>query len=756
MKAIVMAGGEGTRLRPLTCGRPKPMVEMFGRSVLERALERLRRLGIVDIRLTLRYLPEKIMDELGDGERLGVRVSYLVEDKSLGTAGSVRACKDFIGEEDVLIVSGDAVWDFELEGILKFHKEQGADATLVLYNHPDPTSFGLVLTDPDGRIRAFSEKPSWERVVTDRVNTGLYVLSPRAVDAIPEDEEYDFGKDLFPRLLREGYALYGADGRGYWCDIGSAASYRQCCMDILAGRVDMDIGGSDTQEARRAGVEILEPVYISPESRLMPGCRLGPNAVIGPGTIVESGARVTESVVNGARLGENCDIQGAILGRGAWIGASARVSSGAVIGDGARIGPSAAVLENVSVWPDRTVKSGAVLTENLTDGTQECPPAFVSEKQMTGTAEALLEAAVGIGAHLGRTGMVGIAHTGGDRARLIADAILCGVTAAGGEGTRADCAFEAELASLAAVFSFRRCVFVRAEEEITVTVLGPAGVPLEPGERKALNSAVRNCVPARVNDVGPVVNITGMPRAYISALCADVRELYGVPRPVCVTVSGDDEENETLRRVLEALGHRVLPAQKGRASVSVSRGGFGFTATDERGRPADEARCALLAAEAAMRLGAGKLAVPADFPEAARRLGAKYGCAVLDGGTADGRELFRRQRFLRDGVLAAAVTVAAMGRDNMEMAGLLDSLPDFAVARGKIDISRSRAEAMRILAETNAELSADLVSGLVAATPHGGVRIRPDGDSPALIVRAEADSMEAAQELLGKYTSQQI
>lgn len=751
MRAIVMAGGEGTRLRPLTCGRPKPMVELFGKSVLEHTVERLKRFGIEDICFTLRYLPEMIIDSFGDGGRLGVNITHRVEEEPLGTAGGVRACRDFIGDEDVLILSGDAVCDFDLRHILGFHREKGAEATLVLYDHPDPTSFGLVLTDPEGRVTAFSEKPSWERVVTDRINTGIYVLSPSAVDAIPENTQFDFGKDLFPKLLREGRRLYGVEGRGYWCDIGSGQAYLKCCIDILSGGVDIDIGQSNAEEARRLGAQVIEPVFISKDCRVRPGCVVGPNAVIGPGSEVGSGTRVTNSVINGAKTGEDCRIDGAVICRDAVVGDSVDITPGVVIGDGAVIGGSSVISQNVIIYPGKGIKPRTVLTKSVTDRVSETPIVFSDDRHIKADATSLLENAVSLGMSVGRSSRVGIAHTGGEGARLVADAITCGITAAGGECTVTDCDFEAQIASLSPVFDLERCVFVRDGDELTVTVLGPSGVPLEPGERRKLESAVKSGIQTAVGDVGPIVNITGAARAYISAVCADVRGLFTPTRPVPVAVAGKDPENRALKCVLAAMGHEVMPRRSGTASISVMTGGFGFTAVDERGRRIDEVRASLLAAEAAMRLGLGRLAVTPEQPDALSRLARKYGCAVLGCDTGEGKTLYARQRYLRDAVLAAVLVVAAMSRDNAQLAHLADSLPDFAVVERSVKVEGTRAAAMREMASAHSELAADITCGLVMSTPHGGVCIRPDARSNALVFRAEAENAEAAEELLGRF-----
>ena len=223
MKVVIMAGGEGTRLRPISQSRPKPMVRLYDRPVLEHILALLKENGFDEACLTLRYLPRMVTDYFGDGAKFGMKLHYKIEERPLGTAGGVLNCRGYIGDDDVLVISGDCVCDFDLRKIVNFHRGKNAAATLALYSHPNPLEYGLVVTDENGRVRHFLEKPAWDRVLTDQINTGIYILSPEALEKIPPDRQYDFGKDLFPRLLKENAALYGVKMEGYWCDIGSTA-----------------------------------------------------------------------------------------------------------------------------------------------------------------------------------------------------------------------------------------------------------------------------------------------------------------------------------------------------------------------------------------------------------------------------------------------------------------------------------------------------------------------------------------------------
>lgn len=241
VKAVIMAGGEGTRLRPLSLGRPKPMTPLFGRPVMEHIIRLLREQGIREICVTLCYQPQVVMDYFGSGEQLGVQLTYFVEEKPLGTAGSVKNCAEYLGKEDFLVIGGDCVCNLELSRAVEVHRKKGAKATLVLYRHETPLEYGLVVTGQDGMVERFVEKPGWGQVVTDQINTGIYLLSPEVLNRIPEGKPWDFGKDLFPAMLREGAAIAGCPLEGYWCDMGDCGAYLDCVRAALDGKAGLDL-----------------------------------------------------------------------------------------------------------------------------------------------------------------------------------------------------------------------------------------------------------------------------------------------------------------------------------------------------------------------------------------------------------------------------------------------------------------------------------------------------------------------------------
>src|SRR6476660_7649743 len=293
MKAVVMAGGEGTRLRPLTSNQPKPMVPVVGKPCMEHILELLREHGMNEVIVTVAFLPQAIRSYFGQGETLAMEIGYSVEESPLGTAGSVRLAGKQL-DETFLVISGDALCDVDLSALVAFHKEKGAAVTIGLKSVENPLEFGIVVTDEDGRVERFLEKPSWGQVFSDTINTGIYVLEPEVLRHVPGDRPYDFSKELFPLLLEMGRPIYGHVLDGYWQDIGNLEQFRQANFDALDGRVRLDVPGLQlrgnvwvSQEVDIEEVDgVVGPAFIGANCRIAAGATIGAYSVLSRGVIV--------------------------------------------------------------------------------------------------------------------------------------------------------------------------------------------------------------------------------------------------------------------------------------------------------------------------------------------------------------------------------------------------------------------------------------------------------------------------------------
>ncbi|KNZ68521.1 nucleotidyltransferase [Thermincola ferriacetica] len=374
MQAIIMAGGEGSRLRPLTCDRPKPMVPLVNKPVMEHTVDLLCKLGWNDIGVTLQYLPQEITEYFGDGSAFNVKMQYFIEDVPLGTAGSVKNASAFI-KDTFLVLSGDALTNFDLESALEFHKKNGAWVTLVLKKVNIPLEYGVVITAENGGIRRFLEKPGWGEVFSDTVNTGIYIIEPQVLDYIPDKTKFDFSQDLFPLLMREGKPLFGYLADGYWCDIGGLAQYLQANMDVLSGTATVTEiretlqGGKiwlGKNVAISKGANIYGPIIIGDNTVIEQGAEIGPYSVIGPNCRIGANSSIKKSVLwDGVVLEPMAEVRGAVLCSQVKMQSRSAVFEGAVLGDRVTVETMAKVRPGVKVWPDKVIEKETIQKDNL-------------------------------------------------------------------------------------------------------------------------------------------------------------------------------------------------------------------------------------------------------------------------------------------------------------------------------------------------------------------------------------------------------
>lgn len=393
MLTIVMAGGEGTRLRPLTCNRPKPLVPVANKPIMEHTVELLKKHNLTQIIATLHYLADEIVSYFGIGEKWGVNISYSVEDIPLGTAGSVKKVESEISDT-FLIISGDALCDFNLRKAISFHKEKKAKATLLLYRVSNPLEYGVVITDEEGRIVKFLEKPSWGEVFSDTINTGIYILEPEVLKYLEKDKVCDFSRDLFPLLLEKNEPIYGYIAEDYWCDVGSHMQYQQAHYDVLQGKVNLNLQSSEI----KSGVWIGEGTQIDEEANIHSSVLVGKNCkikgkaeisenvVIGDNCIIEKEAKVHRSIVwSNTYIGERSVLSGCIVGAQCVLKSNVSIDDGTVIGDNCRIHSGANIRSNLKVWPEKLIEAGATVSMSLIWGIK-WPGSLFSDTGVKGLA----------------------------------------------------------------------------------------------------------------------------------------------------------------------------------------------------------------------------------------------------------------------------------------------------------------------------------------------------------------------------------
>ncbi len=785
LKAVIMAGGEGSRLRPVTCDLPKPMVPVLGRPVMEYALELLARHGIREVAVTLHYLPDSIRGYFGDGSKWGVHLHYFVEEVPLGTAGSVRAARDFLNEP-FLVISGDALTDIDLTLAMEAHRQKRAAVTLVLKSVDTPVDYGVVITDGEGRVERFLEKPAWGDVFSDTVNTGIYLIEPEVMDRLAEGEKADFAKDLFPTLMEENAPLYGHLTEGYWCDIGSPGQYAAAQFDLLAGRVNVTLPLPQPEEGLwvdpsvtvPTDAEITPPCYIQAGATLEGGCALGPHGVVGRGCVIGRGASVQHSVLlDRVFVGRAAHLDHTILCEDVTVGERARLEDGSVVGASVHVGGDSVVGRGVLLWPGIRVERHARVRRSQQRGSRY-PQALFDENGISGTfnedlsAETMARLALAVGSALARGNRVGVATWGDNAAALLREAFDAGLLSTG-----VCCVDMGRLTLPATRFGTKRlrldgAVHIQAQEgQVLLTVLDGRGANIDQAQEKRIQelSARGSFRRVRTEDIPEIIDISGIAVFY-------EQELYGGGAPFMgdrtIGVYGpDDELNHEAERVLEELGvacRRCLAsvtleeagshmAQDGaKIGLYLHRAGDDFALLDEQGGVYHGDRLAVLLALVAMDqdILSGTVPLPVTASRAFDEVAGNRGVTVER--TPIGRSEWLRKAchspderlctLFYDGVYAAIALARTLAAEGIPLSAYAARVPESFVSDQLVECPLDRrGAAMKALHARGG--STARYGGALIEEGDGRVFVWPDRQSSHLRLRTEAYRQEIADEL---------
>lgn len=449
MKAVIMAGGEGTRLRPLTSQRPKPLSPALNLPIMEHIVLLLREHGITDIVVTLHYLADEIEGYFGDGSEWGVNLIYSVEDTPLGTAGSVKQAEAHLRDDTFLIISGDALTDINLDKAIAYHQNKKSLATIVLSHVPNPLEFGVVITDDEGHIRRFLEKPSWGEVFSDTVNTGMYILEPAIFDYMEMGKNYDWSHDIFPQILAENKPMFGyVMSDDYWCDIGNLQQYREAQYTVLDGKTRVRIG-SGTAAGRGNGVwvgegceidataQILAPLVIGRNCKIKANAVVGPYSVIGDNCIIEQKAKIHRSVLwDNVYVGVESQVSACTVCSHSTIKSNCDIQEGAVIGARCRIEDDSTIRTQIKLWPDKIIEAGSTVTMSLIWG-QKWAGSLFRKNGVMGIANIELtpdfacKLGASFGGYLKKGATVVTSRDSGPVARMMKRAMISGLLSVG-------------------------------------------------------------------------------------------------------------------------------------------------------------------------------------------------------------------------------------------------------------------------------------------------------------------------------------
>ncbi len=759
LQAIIMAGGEGVRLRPLTLDKPKPLVPVLGEPVMGYSLKLLKRHGLVNVAATVLYMPYAIREAFGKGEKYGVQMHYLEEAHPMGTAGSMRLARGMVADSFV-ILSGDGLTDCDLTEAIAFHKSRKAQATLVLKSVPIPLSYGVVITDDTGRVQRFVEKPDWSGVFSDQVNTGIYILEKEVLDLIPEDGAYDFGKDLFPRMVQEGMAVYGYPMTGYWCDIGDQGAYLQAQLDLLRGEADFDIPGRPSGHAILEGACTLEPgvtldglCYIGEGAHIKQGAVLSEGAVIGPGVMIEEGAHITMSCLwDHSRVGRCAHVEGAVLCRAAQVRPGGWMMEGSAMGANAILGSHARLNSGTKVWPQKEIGSEVIVSENVVWGDMrrlhlnECGSITLDSPAR---ADQLAAAALQ-GLH---ASSVALCYRGDGEALYT---ILAGSFAARGAQTlMLGDGYEPILVAAMRMMQLPLGVMVDGQQAI---VLGEYGMLLKKSQIQAIeSSALKQEYPPAFTLTASLTPVSGMKELYLSNLTKGFVSNAFEKSGLHVAVFCDDES--LLSLALRALGKAGLKKVRGQSAKNRTLQAWetGFLlepdgkvayVMDKTSLP-DETTQQLLAWHMIATEGSLPLFASPDTPRVVEEMGPvrwKYDISTL--AASEQASLLRQYDLMHDGILRMLSLLVTLA--DRSLASLMDQLPKTHRVRKDVPCpTGEKGRVLRLLCENAKEK--ELGEGLRIRHGNGSVWLSPFQDRDAFRVQTESFDAEFASELCTHY-----
>ncbi len=762
MKAVILAGGFGTRLRPLTCTAPKPMAKLLGRPVLAYILDLLKAHGLQDITLTTAYMPDCISDYIKEYAPQNMHLRTVVETQPLGTAGSVKAALKGL-DETVLVISGDCLCDFDLTEILNFHREKDAAVTIVTTEVRDPREYGLVHTDHNGAVTGFCEKPDWNGVSTSRANTGIYVLEPEILDCIPDGQSFDFSKDLFPLLLEKKMPVYACSAKGYWCDIGDLSAYRTCQADLLAGKTHLPMSAvADGVYAKGAlpdgKYQIIPPVYIGQDVVIDTDAVIGPNSVIGDGCYIGKQAKLCESIVLGnvavydhAVVNRAVICENTVLKYGAQVFEESAVGADCVIGSHTRVGPQ------VCIWPKKQIENGMRVSGNIKYGVSKYK--LFTDNGICGLPGveldpvhlALLGRSIASSA-LGKKVGVAVSSSGNCRA---AYHILAGSMAAQGSSVwNFGTCFLPQLYFYTAFCSLQSGIYISERYgKLRLQLFCAGGLPLPRAAEREMEARFQNGDFYRIapDSHKEISDMASMESMYLREL---IREAGTALKSQSVSVRCP---NEKIAMLMEDCLYRLEARSGDEITFKINYDGTQVSAfhRDCGWIPQDK----LLAICCQSDFESGRdVALSFDAPYVISTMAAAHGRHAMrylrtpaDDSDRAARDLALRQLYVRDALFLSIRLLGVLQRSGKTLPVCLKELPKFFVRRRTVPIHFAPTQLLSVLHTENAVPQKE---GVLLTMPNGRVLLVPQKSGKRLQIFAEAADYETSCELCGDIEDQ--
>lgn len=804
MKAIIMAGGEGSRLRPLTCDMPKPMVPVMNIPIMEHIVNLLKSHGITEIGVTLMYLPQKIKDYFGNGSHFGVNIHYFTEDTPLGTAGSVKNAAEFL-DETFIVISGDSLTDMDITQAVEFHNTKKSKATLVLTRVDVPLEYGVVITNKKGAITGFLEKPSWSEVFSDTVNTGTYILEPEILDYMVKGQKTDFSQDLFPMLLDKKEPMFGYVMSDYWCDIGDLHAYLQAHYDALEGKVKLNMNLTELKDGVWVGTgAIIDPhAVINSPCVIGDNCRVGSGAVIdsfsilGSNNVIEDEASIKRSVLwNGNYIEYGSEIRGAILCNKVNLKHYVRIFENAVVGDNCIINERAILKPNIKIWPQKTVDPLAIVDRNIIWGSRHSKSIF-GENGLSGIINVDIspEFATRLGAAYGsifkKGSKVIVSSTTSNSARMFKHAFISGMLSVGVEVFNMSSLLTPISRHAISFLSVEGGIHIKLSDDnpnkLRVDFMDAKGASISRVmERKIENSFFREDFKrCSGEEISRLNNITDFKNYYVRSILneIDTDAIRNKAPKICI-VSPSDFVISIVVPMLTDLGCKVasfssanlneidaivdeIKSNNANFAAFIDSNGETLVLIDKNGNTVKDDLFISLTSLISFKTNPGaKVVVPITAPSIIEAIAEKHDGKVLRTKTSPqavmeqmlNYNLFKNrenmnQFFLNFDALAGLIKILEFFCvKNTTLTETLEEIPDFYVSKKKIFCPwELKGRVMRtLITEKNGE-KVELLDGVKFILENGWALVLPDADLPLCRVYSEGDTPNVAEIISEKY-----
>ena len=760
MKAVIMAGGEGSRLRPLTCNLPKPMAQLCGRPTLEYILDLLHLHGCTDAAVTVRYLHTQISRHFSKNNYKDISLKFIEETAVLGTAGSVKNAVGKGVAEPILIISGDALCDIDLTAAMQHHKLKNADVTIVATKVSDPREYGLINFDEESRVVGFTEKPGWELAFSRFANTGIYIVNPNILAEIPDNVEYDFAKDLFLKLLESNKHLSVYQSNAYWCDIGDLDSFRTCQVDILNGKVKTSLSKDESLKARGkifladsmpvGDFKIVPPVFMGANVTIGHASVIGPNAIINNGVTVGAFSKIQNScILDDAYIGDNCALNGAIIASGASIKQSSQIFEGAVVGSGAIIGANSQLLANVRVWPNKNIADNMRVVDNIKDGFNR--PDIFDDNGISGEigADITPEFCAKLGAALGscKAGeKIGIAYQSGRISSTIFQTIVAGALSTGSAVWDFGKITYSQACYYTAISGINLAIYITNGPQVSIKLIGRGGMPIARNLERDIESRLIRGEFSRCswNSYKPISDMTGLDLLYKQEL---YKQQQGGLKGVAILPQGVSVEGEKL--FLDTCLKLGINTEKG-AVFTLSEDGTSFTIKDESVGFVSADKIFSIACMIELESGYD-LVIEQNSPliidtlaKLYKRKVTRFLACPCDDKSEEVRLLANKRFHLRDGLMMTLYILNYMNFHSLSIADLLAKLPKYNVSETFVTIKATPSDVLSSFANI---IPFSNRSGVLLKKEGGTINLIPTKRGDAIKIIAESVNIETSKEL---------